>query len=498
MNHQAENVIDEQANALANAKPQPSVASRTKFGRTRNFSRFDLVVLGVIVVLLGGIGLTILLGDRVGVTLERVGPLGTARSTSRMTMEFSESMDRASVEARFRTEPEIAGTFSWNGDTLIYQPDEVLMPGQQVEVVLAPGAVSQSGREVLSEYRYGFSVRTPQVAYLYPGDDIPHNIWTADPAIPGSEQQVTFSPSGIYDFAVSPDGTQIAFAESSGTTGTHDIKLLDLETQALEQLTNCLDASCTTPVWRPDGGMIVYERVDFNSDLPGVSSSPTRLWVLDLTSRPVQTRPLFSDLQILGYDAVWSADGSRIALYDRSTASILIYDFTDGSIIAIDSTGGSAGDLSPDGSMIVYEEMSPLIEGSSIRPYLQIIDLATNEQSVISEPEAGYSDSMPVWTPDGTRLAFARLDFARAPTEQIYLFDAGTGETRQLTDEPRYASGFFRWDPTGTQLVIQRFPALDENLRPNNSGQPEIWTLDVTDGTLTRVASNGFIPAWVP
>jgi Tol biopolymer transport system component len=449
-------------------------------------------------VLLVGIGITILLGDRVGVTLERVAPLETARITSRITMQFSESMDRASVESRFRTEPEIAGAFSWSGDTLIYQPEEVMPPGQEVTVVLEPGAVSENGREVLSEVRYSFTVRSPRVAYLFPADDPPQNIWVVDPANPDSAQQVTFSPTGIYNFAVSPDGTKIAFAESNSNTGTYDIKLFDLETQALEQLTNCIDASCTTPVWRPDGSMIVYERVDFNSDLQGVGSSPTRLWVLDLTSRPVQTRPLFSDLQILGYDAEWSADGSRIALYDRSSASILIYDFTDGNIAVIESTGGSAGGLSPDGTKIVYEEIPSAIEEFGVTPYLTMIDLPTNEQTMISTPEEGYSDSAPLWSPDGNLLAFARRDTTFAPGEQVYLYDVRTGEERRLTDDPRYVNGFFRWDPTGMQLVVQRFPMLDENFQLDNSGRTEIWTLDVTDGTLTQVAVNGFIPTWLP
>jgi Tol biopolymer transport system component len=351
---------------------------------------------------------------------------------------------------------------------------------------------------VLSEYQYSFTVRRPRVAYLFPANDAPQNIWVADPADPSLVQQVTFSPSGIYDFAVSPDGSKIAFAESNSNTGTNDIKLLDLETGGLEQLTNCIDASCTTPVWRPDGNMIVYQRVDFNSDLEGVGSSPTRLWVLDLTSRPVQTRPLFSDLQILGFDAQWSSDGGQIALYDRSSASILIYDFNQGGILAIESTAGGSGALSPDGRKIVYTEMSQPTDGFTVRSYLKLINLATNEQTYLSSPEQGFDDSHPVWRPDGRMLAVARRDESFARGEQIVLIDPVTGAEQRLTDDPRYLNGYFWWDPTGTQLVIQRFPLLDQNMQPDNSGLPEIWTLDLTTGALAQVATNGFIPRWVP
>lgn len=461
------------------------------------YSRFDRVVLVVIAALVAGIGLTIVLGDRVGVTLMRVAPLGTARSTSRITIQFSEMMNRESVEANFHVEPRTTGSFTWNGDLMIFQPDEAFIPGEAVNVVLAPGAVSESGREVLSEYRFGFTVRRSRVAYLFPADDVPQNIWIADPADPDTAQQVTFSPSGIYDFAVSSDGSKIAFAENNSNSGTNDIKLLDLETGGLEQLTNCVDASCTTPVWRPDGNMIVYERVDFNSDLQSVGSSPTRLWVLDLATRPIETRPLFSDLQILGFDAQWSADGSQIALYDRSSASILVYDFAQGSLVAIESTSGGSGALSPDGTELVYPETT-ITEGQSARTYLRLVNLVTNEQTYLSTPEQGFNDALSVWRPDGQMLAIARRDENFARGEQVYLVDPVTADVQRLTDDPRYLNGYFWWDPAGTQLVIQRFPLLDENMRPDNNGRPEIWTLDLASGELTHIATNGFIPRWVP
>ena len=473
---------------------------------TFHFSRFDLVVFAVMAVLLAGIAITLLLGDQVGVTLQRVGPLGTARSTSRITIQFSEAMNQSSVEERFRTEPEIAGTFTWSGNTLIFQPDEAMSPGQEMNVTLQSGAASETGREVLSDYRYSFTVRRPMVAYMYPAnaslsadDASAPNIWIADPADPSSARQVTFSPTGIYDFAVSPDGTQIAFSESSNT-GTDEIKLYNLETGSLEQLTNCADSSCVTPVWRPDGNMIVYERIDFNSDLAqqGVGNSPPRLWILDLTSRPVQTRPLFSDLQILGTGAQWSADGTKISLFDSSNFNLLIYDFTQGETIAIPTTSSEPGALSPDGTQIVHSELTQPSDGFTIRPYLVLANLSSNEQTFISDVEIGYGDSWPRWRPDGEALALARRDQSFSLGDQIVLYDPTTGEQQQLTDDPRYSNSYFRWDATGTQLVIQRFPLLDEDNRPNNDGQAEIWTLDVTTGTLTKVATNAFIPQWVP
>ena len=81
----------------------------------RSVSRFDRAVIVAIVVLIGAILLTIAFGDRVGVTLKRVTPLGAAHSTASITLQFDEPMDRPTAEARFRTEPPLTGTVTWSG-----------------------------------------------------------------------------------------------------------------------------------------------------------------------------------------------------------------------------------------------------------------------------------------------------------------------------------------------------------------------------------------------
>ena len=101
---------------------------------------------------------------------------------------------------------------------------------------------------------------------------------------------------------------------------------------------------------------------------------------------------------------------------------------------------------------------------------------------------------------NGNALAVARRYYDDRYTQgnQIVLMNPDDGSVRQLTDDARYANAFFTWDPTGSQLVIQRFPELDENGQPNMSGRPEIWTYDVNTGEMAEIAENGFHPRWVP
>lgn len=448
-------------------------------------------MIGILVLL----GVTILLGDRVGVTIRRVAPLGTARSTSSITIQFSEAMNRPTAASRLRTIPEMDGEVQWSGTTMIFRPSEPIPPGEMVEVVLDAGSLSETGREVLSEYRYTFQVRTPLVAYMYPSDSWPQNIWVVDPNNPTERRQITQSPSGVYDFSVSPDGTQIAFSENN-TNGTSDIKLIDLETGGLTQITNCADATCTTPVWRPDGNTIAYTRSELNSDLEQMGSSPLRVWLIDLTASPATTRPLFSDLQILGHSPQWSADGNRIAIFDSSSVSILVYDFLEGTVISVPSNAGASGALSPDGHALVFPELF-LAEGQSARTYLRLADLDTGEVVYLSTPDGEFNDSRAVWQPSGENLAVARQSMG-ARGYQIHLVTPDGLESVPITSDPLYSNLLFWWDPTGTRLVVQRFPQADQNMQVSNLGRPEIWTINVETGESLMVAENGFIPTWIP
>jgi Tol biopolymer transport system component len=245
--------------------------------------------------------------------------------------------------------------------------------------------------------------------------------------------------------------------------------------------------------------MIAYQRVDYNTGLETLGASPTRIWLIDLTTVPATTRPLFSDSQILGYAPQWSADGTRLALFDNNSLGVLVHDFTDNTTALIPTrAGGGDVSLSPDGTRVVFPRL--IIEGSEARSNLQIADLASGEITDLTSPDERQDDTQSAWNPDGVRLALARryLDERYTRTRQLYLLDTVTGDLTPLLEDPRYFNGFFSWNPPGTSLVIQRFPELTEDGQVNNHGRPEVWTYNVDTGALVRVAENAYLPRWVP
>ncbi len=448
---------------------------------------FATVVLALIVV-------TILLGDHVGVEIVQSAPVSKAHSTSPITIHFKEPMDAGSVAAHFQTKPPLKGAFSWSGSTMTFRASEAMKPGSEYIVSLEPGALSQDGRSILSEYRYSFSVMQPRVAYLAPADGAAQNIWLVDPADADHAQQITHAPDGVYDYAVSPDGTQIAYAEKNNGTGTADLMRIDLESGAVDQLTHCQTAMCTTPVWRPDGQMIAYERAEND---PQFGSSPARIWLLDLSLTPAAERPLFADRQTLGYGAQWSDDGSRISLLDSGSSSLKVYDFATQMTFSVATQNGSPGLLSPDGTHLLYPDMT-FDEAGGARTTLKSALVTTGEVSLISDSEGETNDQVGEWSPDGTQIAIGRQDETFAHGIQIALLDLRSGKMTALTDDPRYSNTAFSWDATGEQLLIYRFPLLGEDMKPDPLARPQIWTLDVASGALAKLADNAFMPNWIP
>ncbi|MEO8398063.1 MAG: hypothetical protein ABI700_34025, partial [Chloroflexota bacterium] len=193
-------------------------------------------------------------------------------------------------------------------------------------------------------------------------------------------------------------------------------------------------------------------------------------------------------------------DGNRLAFVDRSSVAIDIYDLKTDKIVQVDSTAGVSGALSPDGTQLIYPDLVADHSGSgAMLNKLRLFTIDTGEFISLSDDAAPTDDQRAQWSPDGKQVAIARKDGGSLVGGlQVVLVDLATNQTKSLTDDPRYSNLAFWWDPTGTQLVIQRFPELDANLQPDADALPEIWTLDVASGEPIKVADNAFLPRWVP
>lgn len=344
------------------------------------------------------------------------------------------------------------------------------------------------------------SYQSPQVAYLYPAFGGVQNVWMTDVEAPDNQHQLTFSEYGVFDYDISDDARWLAFADKDSDSATR-IRLLDIPNDHLIELVDCvaLTAYCTTPVFSPDGTKLAYQRSESINGQYGLS----RIWLVDLTNPEYETHPLLADTHVVGYSSVWSQDNNTLAFYsaDEHESGILVYDFVprgndDVQLRFIPSAHGSMGTVSPNGQVIIFPEI--VRRGDRFYTHLRIADLLNKDFAVFTDPEGATDDVVAQWSPDGQTVALARqyTDDRWTQGHQLYLRDVSSDNLTPIAYDERYNTSYFRWNSTGTRLVLQRFPLQNTDGTAIVDARPEVWMVDLETGGLTQVLENAFLPQW--
>jgi len=127
--------------------------------------------------------------------------------------------------------------------------------------------------------------------------------------------------------------------------------------------------------------------------------------------------------------------------------------------------------LSPDGATIAVT-----IEGSMFDVW--ILDIERDSMNRLS---FGADDSNPVWSPDGSRVAWTS---SRGGRTQVFDRAAdGSGEERQLTRE-KGSAGMAAWSADGKTIAFRRFDP--------KSPRADVWLLSTEAGTTKPFRENAF------
>lgn len=218
----------------------------------------------------------------------------------------------------------------------------------------------------------------------------------------------------------------------------------------------------------PDG-MIVYTQ--------SLANGKSDLYLLDLTSRLIVNRmrtPLEYEAE-----AFWSTDGQRFA-YQRiagdNRSQICLFE-TAPHCYAAAGTWDTKPRLSADGHSLAF------LSASS---QLFVRDLLDNSLFQRGLPYQRYFD--PVWSPDGSRLAFVEVAEA-IYNRQLYISGRDLRDARRITT-PKLQVLFPAWSPDGKQIAFAGTDGRGDN----------IYILDLTSGGLRQVSTGNLdaTPVWSP
>lgn len=467
-------------------------------------TRLDKVVWIVIAALIAAGAFTVAVGDRVGLSILAVNvggseittdAVGQAPVSAAIRLTFSESVGVEAAKAAFSITPEVEGSIEVSGQQLTFTPRIGFQPRTRYTVTVAQGLTGESGRRALVDFTAAFDIRAPIVVYLAPAlrdeNNVPTNLYRVDPVRPMQPEQLTNSRLGIVNFAPSPDGTTIAYAEQN-QSGTIDLFALNLQTRSVRRLTECIAAHCQSPVWSPDGTKIAYERIETNQQIAALDEGAPRTWILNV--RDLSAAPLFEESESLGGTPRWSRDGNKIAVYDRDLGAIVVLHLDTGDREAIKTLEGIAGDyaFAPDSGSLTFPQLFNVER--AFYTELAVADFTARTIAPLTDDEIPVSDYAPAWNPGDDTLTIARryLDGRDGAAAQIYRYDPRDKSVKPLIIDRDYYHGALSYDPIGAQLVMMRRSEREMNPKPG------IWVYDHSLKNIWQVAENGYLPAWLP
>ncbi|MFG1189326.1 VCBS domain-containing protein [Xanthobacter flavus] len=324
-------------------------------------------------------------------------------------------------------------------------------------------AISDDGNEV------AFNSYITQSDQIYVKDIRSGSIYLVSANSSGSAGDAnTPSTFSTPDMDFSPDGQKLVFVSAASnlvtgdTNGKEDIFVKDLKTGTITRISTDsaggeIKYGGKNPSFSPDGTKIVFAS---DSNLPG-DANGSGLYVKNLvtgTTTQITINAPGASNPTSGYRPAFSPDGTKI--------SFVAY-------------GNASGPTKVGDSQCIF-----------------VKDLATGDVTYVSTASGHFI--IPVFSPDGTKIAFVSNESSVVPGGEmwgshLYVKDLQTGEITRVSapggvlPNDGIIGDQFAFSADGTKIV---FSSSESTMPGNTDGASSIFVADLETGAITKVAAN--------
>ena len=331
----------------------------------------------------------------------------------------------------------------------------------------------------------------------------------------------------------SPDGTHLLFWSSSNNLvssnhGFEQLYIKDLTTGAVafvsadaggiagNNASTNPNNSCQVRMFSPDGTKVVFESEATNL-VAGGTNGNAHIFVKDLTTGTVTLESADANgVQGNGnsMDFAFSPDGTKVA-FDTSSSNLLptathtqdifVKDLTTGAVMLVSAdASGAEGNgssswpvFSPDGTEVAFVSLSsnlaPGATNSTAQVYVK--NLLTGAVTLVSTDAGALEFSgqnlLPMFSPDGSKVAFNSL----LPTgnREIFIKDLVTGALTLVSSDASgveangNTSQLAVFSPDGMEIA---FESAATNLVPGGSSGEQVFIKDLTTGAVTLASTD--------
>jgi dipeptidyl aminopeptidase/acylaminoacyl peptidase len=242
-----------------------------------------------------------------------------------------------------------------------------------------------------------------------------------------------FRVRDVHDPQRSPDGKWVAYTVSSVDTAhdrnSSDIWMVSWDGAQQRQLTHTAESE-SSPRWSPDGKWLSFLSSRDGGDGP-------QLWLLDRTGGEARR---VSDVVGGIEDYAWSPDSRRLVFVISDAGKT-------------EEANGTKKPLVIDRLHFKSDPGGYVLDDHD---HLALFELQTRKLEALTS--GAHDETDPVWSPDGTRIAFVSKRVAGDPdlseNDDIFVMTAKPGaDVKRLTTYDGEDDGRIAWSPDGARIA---------------------------------------------